>query len=110
MGRLLSLITSSARVRWWDSSATTYRTAAWIPAEIALTLPDLEIPEQDHVGYTSNIPVIFGHYWCRGTPVLQAPRVACVDYSAALKGQALVAYRWDGESILDSKKFVGAQS
>jgi len=34
-----------------------------------------------------------------------APQVACVDYSAG-KGGPLVAYRWDGESVLDTRGFV----
>ena len=33
------------------------------------------------------------------------PKAACVDYSAG-KGGQLVAYRWDGESDLDSRNFV----
>ena len=42
-----------------------------------------------------------------GTPTILSPKVACVDYSAG-KGGALVAYRWDGESNLDSRNFVSA--
>jgi hypothetical protein len=49
-------------------------------------------------------PVFVGHYWLTGTPRQLAPNVACTDYSVA-KGGKLVAYRWDGESILTEDKF-----
>ena len=42
-----------------------------------------------------------------GTPVLESPKVACLDWSAAAKGP-LVAYRWDGESQLSNEKLVAA--
>jgi hypothetical protein len=48
--------------------------------------------------------VFVGHYWLTGTPRQLAPNVACTDYSVA-KGGKLVAYRWDGESILTEDKF-----
>lgn len=49
-------------------------------------------------------PVFFGHYWLRGRPRPQRSNVACVDYSVA-RGGALVAYRWDGESMLTEERF-----
>jgi len=45
-----------------------------------------------------------GHYWGSGTPTLLSDKVACVDYSVG-KGGKLVAYRWDGEPLLDQRKF-----
>jgi hypothetical protein len=57
-------------------------------------------------GYPSDAPpVFFGHYWLKGQPQLQAHNVCCLDYSVA-KGGELVCYRFDGESILSSLKFV----
>lgn len=51
-------------------------------------------------------PVFVGHYWLTGdTPALLAPNVACLDYSVAKKG-LLCAYRWDGEQLLDTARFV----
>ena len=51
-------------------------------------------------------PVLFGHYWRRGTPnATEAPNAACTDYSA-VKGGHLVAYRWSGEQKLDAERFV----
>jgi hypothetical protein len=43
----------------------------------------------------------------KGSPVLQAPMVACLDWSAAADGP-LVAYRWDGEQELSDDKWVTA--
>jgi hypothetical protein len=42
--------------------------------------------------------------WCC-IPAVLSGKLACLDFSAA-KGNPLVAYRWDGESILDNNKFV----
>jgi hypothetical protein len=50
-------------------------------------------------------PVIFGHYWFAGEPAVISPQFACLDYSVARDGP-LVAYRWDGEQELDSRKIV----
>ena len=49
-------------------------------------------------------PVFVGHYWMKGQPALQAAQVACVDYSAAKEGP-LVAYRWQGEPVLQAAHF-----
>ena len=75
-----------------------------------------EIPELKGVNFESqkvddnNIysdnecPVLFGHYWMKGNPILQKENVCCLDYSIAKDGQ-LVAYRWDGEMKLNANKF-----
>ena len=53
-------------------------------------------------GYPEDAPPVFvGHYWLTGTPKPLAPNVACTDYCVA-KGGKLVAYRWDGESVLNA--------
>ncbi len=92
------------RVRWWDSVATSYRTAAMMADAERAALPD--VPTPAHVRLpASEKPVFFGHYWLTGTPVLQSPRCMCVDYSAG-KGGPLVAYRFDGESQLSEERFV----
>ncbi|WP_213298022.1 metallophosphoesterase [Paraburkholderia sacchari] len=93
------------RVRWWDTEAKTFRQAAVLPEESAKAIPDLPIPPSTLIGYTSEKPVFFGHYWRTGTPRVLAPNVACVDYSAG-HGGPLVAYQWDGESTLNDSHFV----
>ncbi len=95
------------RLRWWDSTARTYRQAAMMDDEGLAQLPDSAVPETVRVESDDPRPIFFGHYWLNGEPQLQSPTVACVDYSAG-KGGALVAYRWDGESTLDAARFVAS--
>lgn len=96
----------NVRVRWWDANATTYRSAAILDPAAQATLPDLPIPASAQLGYPGDVPVFFGHYWCQGVPGPLAPHVACVDYSAG-NGGPLVAYRWEGESELNARGFIG---
>lgn len=98
----------SARVRWWDPTAITYQQAALVPPGSDTHLTDEEIPHEARAGYANDKPVFFGHYWLNGEPQIQSPRVACVDYSAGKKAEPLVAYRFDGESELDSRKFISS--
>ncbi len=97
------------RTQWWDSEAVSYRQAALLDESLRKSLPDAPIPEHVRIGYEGEKPLFFGHYWFTGTPVRCTERVACVDYSIALGGK-LVAYRWDGEPVVDPSKFhwVGA--
>jgi hypothetical protein len=95
---------SRVRLRWWDQGATTYRTAAMMSEAERAALPDVPIPAHARVAPGAK-PVFFGHYWLTGTPLLQTPRAACVDYSVG-KGGPLVAYRFDGEPELAADHFV----
>jgi len=95
-----------ARVRWWDAAAITYRAAALVPPGSETHLTDEEIPSEARVGYANDKPVFFGHYWLTGKPDVQSPSVACVDYSAGKADEPLVAYRFEGESELNSSRFV----
>ena len=95
------------RTKWWHEDARSYRDVAILDANQLHRVPDHPLP-QDYAGRPVQGPPIFlGHYWMEGRPKLQSPKVACVDYSAAEAGP-LVAYRWDGESVLDEKNFVEA--
>lgn len=99
------------RVRWWDSEATTYRKAFLGPQSAARHIPDDPLDATDLKRYPLEEPPVFvGHYWMEGDPEILAPNVACLDYSiAAPQAGKLVAYRWDGENRLDSRKFVWVQ-
>jgi Calcineurin-like phosphoesterase len=97
-------VRNRVRVRWWDESAITYRSAAMPGGTQQVALPDAPIPEYARVERAAK-PVFFGHYWFTGAPELQSDRSACVDYSAG-KGGALVAYRFDGEPDLAREHFV----
>jgi len=92
------------RVRWWEKDLSTYRKAAIGPPGDMEMIPDLPMP----AGWTTDgydgPPVVFGHYWFTGKPEVISKQFACVDYSAAREGYPLVAYRWDGETELDSGK------
>ena len=95
------------RIRWWDTQAMSYRELAIMPEEATRQkLPDIRIEGDARVPYDNVKPVFFGHYWMTGKPKQLSPIAACVDYSAAKDGP-LVAYRWDGEPVLDDRSFVG---
>lgn len=96
----------NARIRWWDSSATSYRAAALVPQECQGQLTEEAIPDWARVGYAADKPAFFGHYWLTGTPQIQSSRVACVDYSAGKAKEPLVAYRFEGEPELLNGRFV----
>jgi len=97
------------RVRWWDRQAVSYQQAALLDDDARAQLPDMPIAAHNLIGHDGATPVFVGHYWATGIPQLLSPKVACVDYSIG-KGGKLVAYRWDGEPLLDPTKFhwVGA--
>lgn len=104
---------NTIRVRWWEElgggGVQTYQDAVFPESD---AVPALKIPECQSamVPYPENAPpVFFGHYWMPPSlsRVPLKPNVACLDYSVA-KGGELTAYRWDGEQMLDSKKFVTA--
>ncbi len=96
---------NSVRIKWYENGAgRTYREhhlgSDEVP-ELAINAGDLAKFET----YPRDTPPVFvGHYWLAGTPTPLAANVACVDYSVA-KGGKLVAYRWDGESVLSADKF-----
>jgi len=98
-----------SRIRWWgrneDSSL----------GEVIMPLPDdrwKHVPLSDAAKFVVNYapdepPVFFGHYWMPADAPKKpaAPNVACLDFSAGLRGP-LVAYRWDGEQSLAEERFV----
>lgn len=96
-----------ARISWWNPTATTFRSSAFLPTSIRETLGDDLIPAHVRSNHPTDKPLFFGHYWMTGSPAPLTPTAACVDYSAG-KGGPLVAYRWDGELTLDARKFVGS--
>jgi hypothetical protein len=90
------------RIKWWeDPSEMTYKSISVLPIE---KLPEAPIPEDKlksmnfYRGNDKN--VFFGHYWLQGEPSLYKDNICCLDYSVAKEGK-LVAYRLNGESVLD---------
>ena len=104
-----------ARIAWWKESATSLSTAALIPSGTDIrdpscmptSLPDRRLAEHERFCYESEVPVIFGHYWWSAAHGIGSDRAVCVDYSVAKEGE-LVAYRWDGETVLSDSKIVRA--
>ncbi len=96
---------TKVRLRWWDATARTYRLAGIANGAAGTEFPDLPLPADCPTGYAGDKPVLFGHYWESGTPRVQSPLAACVDYSAC-KGGPMVAYHWQGESELRDAHFI----
>jgi hypothetical protein len=94
----------SIRVKWWETQVSTYREAAIGPADAMKAIPNEPLPAEWKGHPYSGPPVLFGHYWFTVPPRVISKQFACLDYSVA-NGGPLVAYRWDGESDLDSDKF-----
>jgi hypothetical protein len=112
------------RLRWWMSNdewakATKYDQVVRADPDMLERMKDLQIPG-DILQYVRkkwservegrdenrfHTPVFVGHYWFTGEPNLLTDKVASLDYSVA-RGGKMVAYRWDGENILDKHKFV----
>ncbi len=95
------------RIRWWDSSAATYREAFMGPSSAVTQIPEDKLNVDHLIEYSRQaLPVFLGHYWMEGEPNLLANNIACLDYSVAKSGGKLAAYRWDGERQLSNEKFV----
>jgi len=96
------------RICWWKNlTKSTYKEVALVPEDAKDSIPDLPIEQLNlkAKGYTG-VPVFFGHYWFSGQPEPAGNNIACVDYSAGKSGNTpLVAYRWEGESVLTKAGF-----
>lgn len=102
------IVRDKMRMRWPAlRPGISYQEAAFPPCP---KLPHLALPEEAlarHPAYPAHAkPVFFGHYNLRGwEPRPQAPNAACLDYGCG-KGGLLTAYRWEGEQVLQSDRFV----
>lgn len=95
------------RIKWWeDPSTMTYKSISVEPIE---SLPETPIDVSEikpfDFYHDNDKKVFFGHYWLKGEPSLYRGNICCLDYSVAKRGK-LVAYRLNGEAVLDSKNFV----
>jgi Calcineurin-like phosphoesterase len=88
-----------ARVKWWAPPTRTFRNAT-LAEGLTDQLPDIVLPGDLATRIDPDPrPLLFGHYWHKGTPSFKPTQAVCVDYSAVLGG-SLVAYRWNGEAEL----------
>ncbi|MGB3485875.1 MAG: metallophosphoesterase [Mycobacterium sp.] len=104
-----------ARICWW-SAGSTLRDLALIAGNFTTDdgepypeLPEIAVSDeaQSYV-YEGSVPVFFGHYWRSGVPeegTDWTSKTACLDFSA-VKGGAMTAYRWSGESEIKPENFV----
>lgn len=99
----------SFRTHFWARAPRTYGDVVFQPDNLPLGLESRALSDAERerlVHYPESAPPLFvGHYWCKGVPALPRANIACLDYSAVKYGR-LVAYRWDGESVLDGNRFV----
>ncbi len=97
------------RTKFWSEQPETYDDVVFqpdpLPTEMAVR-PLSAIEKQQLLTYSESEPPVFvGHYWMSGHPEPITPNIACLDYSAVKYGK-LVAYRMDGEQVLQRDKFV----
>ncbi len=93
---------TAVRLKWWQSGAMIWRDAA-------LSHPDPErlppTPLPDNIKLwpypVEAKPVFFGHYKMHGSPMINAPNAACLDYPKVAS-----AYKWAGEARLDPKNLI----
>lgn len=96
------------RTKFWAKTPALYQDVVFQPDPLPedLVTRRLNDDEQAELLYydKAQAPLFFGHYWLHGKPRLQGKNLACLDYSAVKYGR-LVAYRFDGEQVLDESKF-----
>lgn len=95
------------RMRWWEQPAG--KTFEELSFESKFRLPSYTVPPEilpDSIPYPHDAPIVFfGHYCRKNGPHIIKPNICCLDTCIA-NSNALLAYRWDGESILSAKKLV----
>jgi len=91
------------RIANWRDWATELHQVALVPAGQEALLEGMEWPSELVISAIEGSPIFVGHHWFSGHPVIESPKLACLDWSAAKDGP-LVAYRWDGEEELTNDK------
>jgi hypothetical protein len=95
------------RIKWWDDPLhVNYKEISIEPLDSLPEIPvDISLLPNSDYYHEQDKPVFFGHFWLKGNPMLYRSNICCLDYSVAKHGY-LVAYRFDGETILEPNKFV----
>ncbi|MBT6849355.1 MAG: diadenosine tetraphosphatase [Planctomycetaceae bacterium] len=99
------------RIKWYEpfngQTIAQYMMPPTTPPDPNLNRPLVLPSHAKPQGYPATDPPVFvGHYWMPSkSPAPLTPNVTCVDYSVAKQG-LLVAYRYNGESILDATNYV----
>lgn len=96
------------RTKFWATKPQTYQDVVFQPDPLPEDLAAQELTELEKtmlLTYGEDEPPVFvGHYWLQGKPKVMRRNIACLDYSAVKFGR-LVAYRFDGETVLNDSKF-----
>ena len=96
------------RTKFWSENPKTYMDVVFQPDPLPEHLMNQALSDDEKralIFYDHTQPPVFiGHYWLQGVPKPLKENVACLDYSAVKYGR-LVAYRYDGEGLLDKDKF-----
>ena len=96
------------RTKFWAKDPQILGDVAFQPDPLPEDIANASLSGEDKDGLIyygpKEKPVFVGHYWLQGKPKPLRDNVACLDYSAVKYGR-LVAYRFDGESVLDKSKF-----
>ena len=95
------------RIRWWtEPQGLTFQEWSF---ESKFRLPGYTIPQEIIPAiseYPNEAPLVFFGHYCRGNgPWVIKDNLCCVDACVTGKG-TLAAYRWDGETVLDSGKLL----
>ena len=93
----------NVRIANWRDWATELHEVALVPPGQEELLEGMEWPAELAISTIEGAPIFVGHHWFTGHPVVESPKLACLDWSAAKDGP-LVAYRWDGETELSNEK------
>lgn len=96
---------SDVRIARWRHGAKRLKEVALIPPGLKHSFDDIELEGVIELNEPKGSPVFIGHHWLSGEPLIESPKLACLDWSAAKNGP-LVAYRWDGEAELSNDKLV----
>ncbi len=94
-------------IKWWENPfAMTCKSKSIEPIDELTELP-IELAKLKSLAfYPDNAKkVFFGNYWLKGEPTLYNENTCCLDSNVA-KGGKLVAYRLNGETILDRKNLI----
>lgn len=103
------VLRTRARICWWENPAITPSSKLFL--QVGSNFTEINIPDEikkEPFYHESERPVFFGHYWLDGDVSILKPNVCCLDYSVASykNNGKLVAYRFDGESVLSNEHFV----
>ncbi len=98
------------RIARWRHMANRLNEVALVPGGLNHKFDDIELAGVIELNEPKGPPIFIGHHWFSGQPLIESPKLACLDWSAAKDGP-LVAYRWDGEQELSNENlmWVGKQ-